>query len=87
MCLSDGFEDVSFHSLYTALYNAFQKCAKNDFNATITALEELKSNANGNMEKIGFYNITMDAINSANREKMIKSWTIPEVRTYLQSVY
>ena len=87
MCLSDDFEDVSFHSLYTALYNAFQKCASNDFHATITALEELKTNANGNKERIGFCNITIDAIQSANREKMIKSWTIPEVRTYLQSVY
>lgn len=87
MCLSDDFEDVSFHSLYTALYNAFQKCANNDFHATITALEELKTNTNGNKERIGFCNITLDAIQSANREKMIKAWTIPEVRQYLQSVH
>ena len=87
VCFSDGFEDVSFHSLYSSLYNAFQKCAANDSQATISALEQMKTTANGNLEKIGFCNMTMDSIQSSHREKLAKRWSISEVRDFLKTIY
>lgn len=87
LCFSDGFKDVAFHSLYSSLHNAFQKCASNDFTATLTALEQLRTQSKGNIAKIGFCNMTIDGIQSTNREKMAKRWTMQEVRKYIQSVY
>ena len=87
LCFSDGFEDVSFHSLYSSLYNAFQKCATSDFHATMSALEQLRITASGNLEKIGFCNMTMDSIQSSHREKLAKRWSISEVRDFLKTIY
>lgn len=87
LCFSDGFEDVSFHSLYSSLYNAFQKCATSDFHATISALEQMRITSNSNLEKIGFCNMTMDSIQSSHRDKLAKCWSISEVRDFLQTIY
>lgn len=87
LCFSDGFEDVSFHSLYGSLYHAFHKCASNDFQTAISALEQLRTDAKGKMEQIGFCNMTIDSIQEKNKEKLAKCWTIPEVCTFLQTIY
>ena len=87
LCFSDGFEDVSFHSLYSSLYHAFQKCATRDFHATISALEQMRITSNSNLEKIGFCNMTMDSIQSSHRDKLAKCWSISEVRDFLQTIY
>lgn len=83
LCFSDDFEDVSFHSLYSSLYNAFQKCTTIDFLVTMSALEQMRLTANGNLEKIGFCNMTMDSVQSSHRDKLAKLCSVPEVRNFL----
>ena len=87
LLFSDGFVDVTFHSLYSSLYTAFHNCAKVSLSETLSALELIKEEAPGNLELIGFCNSTIDVVLKESKEQLIKEWTIPEVRSTLQTFY
>jgi len=80
---SEGFEDKSYRSLYNSLLAAFRNCAMNDYDAVSEAINELKEEMSANLECVGFCSIVLDSLQESHIEKLMRTWTMPEVKAAL----
>lgn len=86
MRFSGSFKDGSFHTLYHSLQNALSACAKTGYDLVWESINGLKDEPLKDREIVGFCSVLQANMIEANKMSLIKKWTAPEVRTFLQGI-